>query len=200
MVRNACSLSVLSRVLRHSGLIPTRFSGLVYSAPSARMLLFSFATVLHRRRNTNRCINLAFPRRAIVAVLVYLFHSIVFSFLVTRPNVFPPSLSPHPCNLYFCYYWKSFLPGARWKFISERGSVLSFSFSFTPSSFPFSSFALILHLFFLFLILVIDFPVRKTSVLQTVCHCRINLETDLRRVTLLSLAAVILSQYDTYSH
>lgn len=133
-MRNADSLSALSRVLHHSGLIPTRFSRLVYSAPSARMLLFSFPTALHRRRNTNRCINLALPCRAIVAVLVYLFHSIVFSFLVTRPDVFPPSLSPHPRNLYFCYYWKSFLPGALSMkiYFRARFGALSLSLSLSP--------------------------------------------------------------------
>lgn len=83
-------------------------------------------------RNTNHCINLALSRRAIVVVLIYSFHLIVFSFLVTRPGVFPSSLSPHPHNLYFCYYWKSFLPGTRWKFISEQSLTLSLSLSLYP--------------------------------------------------------------------
>lgn len=99
--------------------------------------------------NTNRCINLALPRRAIAAcVFVYLFHSI--RILVTRPDVFPPSLSPHLRNLYFCYYWKSFLPGTRWKFISERGLTLSLSLPPPLLSLLFLSFILILYLLFCF--------------------------------------------------
>lgn len=70
--------------------------------------------------------------------------------------------------------------------------------SFPP--FPFSlSFSRSLSLF-PFLILAIDFLVRETSVLQTVRHCRINLEADSCRVMPTSLTAVTLSQYDTYSH
>lgn len=68
---------------------------------------------LQHRCNTNRYTDSPRFGRATAAVSrVYLFHSIVFSFLVTRPDVFPTRFviaPPHPRNLYFRYYWKSSL-------------------------------------------------------------------------------------------
>jgi len=129
LVRNACSLSALSFYIM-TALSRHAFPGwCIRHGCSFSLLLGRYIAGAVLIVVTNS----AFPRRAIAAVLVYLFHSIVFSFLVTRPDVFLPSLSLHYRNLYFCYYWKSSLPGARWKFISEQSSLslsLSLSFSF----------------------------------------------------------------------
>jgi len=74
---------------------------------------------------------------------------------------------------------------------------LSLSLSPLPSL-PFFLFRFCPFSFYLFLTLVIDYLAR-TSVLRTVPHCRINLETDSRRVMPMSLTVVTLLQYNMCS-
>lgn len=50
-------------------------------------LSLSHATTSHRRHNTNRCINLAFPRRAIVAVPRFICSIQSYSRFSLRPDV-----------------------------------------------------------------------------------------------------------------
>lgn len=166
------------------------FSRLVYSASSVRMLLLSFfPTALHRliialirHFHTGQ----SRPHSFISSIQSY------FRFSLRAPDVFPPSLSPLTPVIYISVIIGKVLYPELDKNLFPREARGALSLSLLPPL-SFSFFP-----FFLFLILAIDPFVRETFVLRTVRHCRINLETDSRRV--LSTPSATLSQYDTRFH
>lgn len=160
-MRNACRFSRVFNITvalsRHA------FPGWCISGHHPHGHFFFSLLTLHRRRNTNRCINLALPCRAIAAGFICSIQS-YSRFSLHAPMYFLLRYRLTPVIYISVIIGKVFYPGLDENlFPSEVRPLPSPSSSF-PSPSSSSS-----HFFLFFILAIIDFLVREASVLRQFC-------------------------------